>query len=71
LVKHSAAGGIPDYKGDNGDYMKIISVYLMESKTGWKYVVMGDTEPIAEGKIKGKKDTWRQLVKKIAEKHGK
>lgn len=51
--------------------MKIISVYLMESKTGWKYVVMGDTEPIAEGKIKGKKDTWRQLVKKIAEKHGK
>jgi hypothetical protein len=48
--------------------MTIISIYLMQTKTGWKYIVMGDTEPIAEGHIRGKKDTWPELVKKIAEK---
>jgi hypothetical protein len=47
--------------------MTIISIYLMQTKTGWKYVVMGDTEILAAAKIKGKKDTWRQLVQKIAE----
>lgn len=48
--------------------MKIISIYIMQTKTGWKYIVMGDTDCIAEGKIKGKKDTWPELLKKIAEK---
>ena len=48
--------------------MKIISIYIMQGKTGWKYIVMGDTEPIAEGKIKGKRDPWPALLKKIAEK---
>ncbi len=51
--------------------MKIISIYLMQTKTGWKYIVMSDTECIAEGKIKGKKDPWAVLVRKIAEKHDK
>jgi hypothetical protein len=46
--------------------MTIISIYLMQTKTGWKYVVMGDLEPIAEGKIKGKKDTWPALLEIIA-----
>jgi hypothetical protein len=51
--------------------MKIISIYLMQTKTGWKYIVMGDTEPIAEGKIKGKLWLWPRLIEKIAEKHAK
>ena len=50
--------------------MKTISLYIMETKTGWKYIVVGDTECIAEGKIMGKKQTWPELVKRIAEEEG-
>ena len=49
--------------------MKIISIYLKQTRVGWNYLVIDDTGPIAGGKIKGKKDTWTQLLKKIAEKH--
>jgi hypothetical protein len=48
--------------------MKIISIYIMQTKTGWKYIVTDDNGCIAEGRIKGKMWTWQGLIEKIAEK---